>query len=278
MLFATRRKIPEKTGNRWGASINNNTFASSAITQSKTFDMRAHIPNAITLFNLFLGCCTLLQVFSGRPDLALWCTLGSFACDTADGLVARALKVQSELGKQLDSLADVVSFGVAPGAMLYMLLAGSPAWTAYPPASTAYSLVYPAALPAFVFSMFAAYRLGTFNLDTRQTSYFLGLSTPAATVFVLGLALAAYHNRFGVGAWLQHNSWLLYALTGALSWLMVSGIPLAGLKIKGFRLRGNETLVILLALFLMLLLVVKELAFCIIILVYIAYSVFNKKS
>jgi CDP-diacylglycerol--serine O-phosphatidyltransferase len=240
--------------------------------------MRAQIPNAVTLLNLFFGCCALLQVLSGRPDLAVWFTLGSFACDTADGLVARALYVHSELGKQLDSLADVVSFGVVPGAMLYMMMAGNPAWTAHPTLSISYSLVYPAALPAFVLSMFAAYRLGKFNVDTRQTSYFLGLSTPGATVFVLGLALATYNNRYGLGDWLQDNRWVLYALTGVFSWLMVSEIPLAGLKIKGLRWKGNEALILLVALFLALLFLVQELAFCIIIPVYIAYSIVYKKA
>lgn len=236
--------------------------------------MRRQIPNLITLGNLFCGCCALLWVLAGRPDLALWFTLGSFACDTADGLVARALGVSSPLGTQLDSLADVVSFGVVPGALLYRLLC---------PDSGSGGLlsglsVYAPALPAFLLTLAAAYRLGKFNIDTRQTSYFLGLSTPACTVFVVGLSLSAYHNRLGLGDWLAGNAWAVYGLVGILSWLMVSELPLAGLKIKRFGWRGNEALLVLLALFGGLLFVIKELAFSAIILLYIAYSMANKKA
>lgn len=236
--------------------------------------MRRQIPNLVTLANLFCGCCALLWVLAGRPDVALWFTLGSFAADTADGLVARALGVSSPLGIQLDSLADVVSFGVVPGAMLYALIAGALAY-GMPGVST--NAVCPGALPAFILSLAAAYRLGKFNVDTRQTTYFLGLSTPACTVFVVGLALSAFHDRFGIGVWLGNNTWALYALTGLLSWLMVSEIPLDGMKIKRFGWRGNEALISILLLFLALLFLIKEAAFCAIIMVYIAYSLFNRK-
>ncbi len=251
--------------------------------------MRSQIPNLITLGNLFCGCCALLWALAGRPDFALWFTLGCFACDTADGLVARALKVSSPIGVQLDSLADMVSFGVVPGALLYRLLAPLPStWgvSFYPPLSALpeasghlESFMFSwAAIPAFVLTMAAAYRLGKFNVDTRQTSYFLGLSTPACTVFVTGLALSVFHNRFGAGEWLMANNWVVYPLIALLSWLMVTEIPLAGMKIKSFGWRGNEALITMLAVFVALLFVVRELAFCIIIVLYILYSLFNKKS
>ncbi len=240
--------------------------------------MRQQIPNLITLGNLFCGCCALLWVLAGRPDVALWFTLGCFACDTADGLAARALGVSSPIGVQLDSLADVVSFGVVPATMMYALLNQAlGCGTALAPGGVAF-WVCAGALPAFLMAMAAAYRLGKFNVDTRQTSYFLGLSTPACTVFVLGLALTAFHDRFGIGAWLSGHAWAIYALIALLSWLMVAEIPLAGMKIKGFGWRGNEALISILLLFLVLLFLVKELAFCAIIVVYILYSVFNKKS
>lgn len=240
--------------------------------------MRQQIPNFITLGNLFCGCCALLWVLAGRPDVALWFTLGSFACDTADGLAARRLGVSSPIGIQLDSLADVVSFGVVPGAMLYNLLSHAlGCGTALAPGGAAF-WVCSGALSAFILSMAAAYRLGKFNVDTRQTSYFLGLSTPACTVFVLGLALTAFYDRFGIGTWLTAHSWAIYALTVLLSWLMVAEIPLAGMKIKGFGWRGNEALISMLLLFVGLLFLIKELAFCVIIVVYITYSVVNKKA
>lgn len=185
--------------------------------------MRRHIPNLFTLSNLFLGCCALLFVLDGQVQAAAWCTLGSFICDYLDGMLARALGVSSPLGKELDSLADVVSFGVVPGAMLYHLLSQS----AYCSAGQSPCL---AALPAFVLSMFAAYRLGKFNLDTRQTTYFLGLSTPACTIFVMGITLGS--ETF---VWLK-TPWLIYALIPLLSALMVGEIPMYGLKIKKFDL------------------------------------------
>jgi CDP-diacylglycerol--serine O-phosphatidyltransferase len=232
--------------------------------------MQKHIPNAITLFNLFFGCCALVWAFEGRPDLSMLFLLGSFACDTADGLVARALGVSSELGTQLDSLSDVVSFGVVPGALLYGLMRNACCQDA--------SGICIAALPAFLISMAAAYRLGKFNIDTRQTHYFLGLNTPLTTVLVLGLVLGAYHNRFGFGDWFLQNSWLLYPFVLLLAILMVSDVPLAGLKIKKFKWQGNEALFTLVGVFLILLYFVKELAFALIILIYIGYSLSIRKS
>jgi CDP-diacylglycerol---serine O-phosphatidyltransferase len=193
--------------------------------------MRTHIPNAITLTNLFCGCCAIVNILYDRPETAALFTLGSFLCDYADGMVARMLQVSSPLGKELDSLADVVSFGVAPGMMLFMCLGRSAGCSEQP--------ICVAALPAFVLSMFAAYRLGKFNLDTRQTDYFLGLSTPACTIFVLGLTLAAFKNQLGLGLWLQQNPVVLYGVIACLSWLMVSEIPMFGLKIKRFDLHSN---------------------------------------
>ena len=104
------------------------------------------------------------------------------------------------------------------------------------------------------------------------------MGTPACTVFVLGLALTAFHDRVGIGSWLGWHIWAIYALIALLSWLMVAEIPLAGMKIKGFGWRGNEALISILLLFLVLLFLVKELAFCAVIVVYILYSVINKKS
>lgn len=231
-----------------------------------------HLPNALTLANLFSGCCALLYTLYWQPDLAAMFTAACFVFDYLDGMAARALKVTSPLGKELDSLADVVSFGVVPGAMLYRLMSGDPSVT---PAFGA-SMVTPAALPAFVLSAFSGLRLAKFNLDTRQTHYFLGLSTPACTVFVLGLSLAAHHNRFGLGV-LFENYGLLYALTAVLSALLISEIPMFGMKIRRMDWKSNVMNIGFVAFFAVLVFFFKELALSLIIVVYILLSLLFKK-
>ncbi|MCC6461538.1 MAG: CDP-alcohol phosphatidyltransferase family protein [Saprospiraceae bacterium] len=249
--------------------------------------MRQQIPNFFTLSNLFCGCCALVLLLNGEPVAAAWFTLGSFVCDYADGMAARALGVSSPMGRELDSLADVVSFGVVPGMMLYGMLTriqGTPAigWTLYPPLS-ALPFAAPGALPwclaatpAFVLSMFSAYRLAKFNLDTRQKNYFIGLSTPGCTVFVLGLCLSVQHNRFGCGEFFMAQPWLVYALVGLFSYLLVSEIPMFGMKIRSLRLRDNLFSLAFLAVFILLVLFLKELAFSAVIVLYILVSIVLK--
>ncbi|MDX1910735.1 MAG: CDP-alcohol phosphatidyltransferase family protein [Saprospiraceae bacterium] len=230
-----------------------------------------HLPNALTMANLFCGCCALLYTMYWQPEIAALFTAGSFLCDYLDGMTARALKVSSPLGKELDSLADVVSFGVVPGAMLYQMLAGEPGFSKLAEGFP----VQPTALPAFVLSAFSALRLAKFNLDTRQSRYFIGLSTPACTVLVLGLALSAHHDRFGL-AELITNPWFLYGITGVLSWLLLSEIPMFGMKIKGFDLAGNAVNIAFVILFVLLVLVLKELALTAIIVFYLLISIIFK--
>lgn len=191
----------------------------------------AQIPNILTLCNLLCGCAALLYVAFAQYSEAALCVAGAFFFDYADGLVARALGVNSPLGKQLDSLADVVSFGVVPGAMLWSVL-DAPAQTSLsgsPPAP--FSLSVPA-LASFALSAFAAYRLAKFNIDTRQQGYFLGLSTPACTLFVLGYTLAAHSSAADSWEQVLHSKAVAYPLIAALSALMISEIPMFGLKFK----------------------------------------------
>jgi len=226
------------------------------------------LPNALTLSNLFCGCCALLYTLYWQPETAAWFTAASFVFDYLDGMAARALKVSSPLGKELDSLADVVSFGVVPGAMLYQMLSGS---------SAGETGVVTAALPAFVLSAFSGLRLGKFNLDTRQTQYFLGLSTPASTVLVLGLALSVHHDRFGMAGIISGNPWILYALIAVLCTLLISEIPMFGMKIKGTDWKSNAVNAAFVLLFVILFLLLKELALTAIIVLYILISVAFRK-
>lgn len=187
--------------------------------------------------------------------------------DYLDGMAARALGVGSPLGKELDSLADMVSFGVVPGAMLYRLLSGDVSISA----AFGHSFVEVWALPAFLLTAFSGLRLAKFNLDTRQTQYFLGLSTPACTVFVLGLSLAAHHDLFGLKLLIQ-NHWFLYTLIGVLSLLLLSEIPMFGMKIKRLDWKSNLLNLAFLVLFGGLVYFLKELALSAIIVCYIGLS------
>ncbi|HAD14011.1 MAG TPA: CDP-diacylglycerol--serine O-phosphatidyltransferase [Saprospirales bacterium] len=231
-----------------------------------------HLPNALTLANLFCGCCAILYILYWQPETAALFSAGSFVFDYLDGMVARALKVSSPLGKELDSLADVVSFGVVPGAMLYQQLA-IPVMEL---SGGDVSAVQWQALPAFILTAFSAFRLGKFNLDTRQTSYFLGLSTPACTVFVLGLSLGVYHNRFDLASMLT-NPWFIYGLIGTLSWLLVREIPMVGMKIKRFDWKSNGLNLIFVGVLAILVFVIKELALSAIVVCYMLLSVLQKK-
>ena len=212
-----------------------------------------------------------MYTFYWQPEVAAMFTAASFFFDYLDGMAARALKVSSPLGKELDSLADVVSFVVVPGAMLYQLLSGAPSIAA----AFGQSFVEITALPAFVLSAFSGLRLAKFNLDTRQTSYFIGLSTPACTVFVLGLALTAHHDLFGL-ADIIGNQWFLYGVIALLSGLLVSEIPMFGMKIKRFDLPSNTFNLLFLALFGVLVFFLKELALSAIIVCYIGLSIVFK--
>lgn len=234
-----------------------------------------HIPNALTLANLFCGCCALLFTFYWRPEIAALFTAGSFFFDYLDGMAARALKVTSPMGKELDSLADVVSFGVVPGAMLYQLITGGNGLSSFSGEFGSGSAISLIGLPAFVLSAFSGLRLAKFNLDTRQTNYFIGLSTPACTVFVLGLTLAVHNDRFGLAETLS-NQGFLFALIPILSWLLVSEIPMFGMKIKGLDLKSNAINLLFLVLFIVLLVFLKELAFSVIIVLYITLSIILK--
>jgi CDP-diacylglycerol--serine O-phosphatidyltransferase len=141
--------------------------------------MKAAIPNTITLANLFAGSLAIVFWFEARPDISCLLILLAALLDFLDGFVARALGVSSELGKQLDSLADVVSFGVVPALLAWTMAADS----SLPPALTYLNLLM---IPA------SALRLGRFNLDTRQSHHFIGLPTPANGLFWVGFFMSAY--------------------------------------------------------------------------------------
>lgn len=193
------------------------------------------IPNLITISNLVCGCIAIVCVLNNWYELAFVVFVIAGIADLMDGIVARALGVSSEIGKQLDSLADMISFGAAPGAIIFSLLAksiyGVDGLEEYFPWL---------ALPGFLLTGFAAYRLGKFNIDTRQTDEFRGLATPGMTVFVVGLMMAYKQDFWGIADFIHSNPWFLYICVLVLGVLMVSDIKMFSFKVKNAKWKGNE--------------------------------------
>jgi len=203
--------------------------------------MRKQIPNMITLLNLFCGCSALINILYGDfLNAFTFIFIGGLA-DYSDGMVARWLNVKSPFGKELDSIADMVTFGVVPGAILYMLI-NFRLTAANVGDNLSDQLVLEQsfswlALPAFFVSAFAAIRLAKFNLDTRQSEQFIGLNTPACTMFVVGIMLIFQFDSFGLRP-IVSNLYFLYALIPILSFLLVSELPMMAFKFKGLKWKG----------------------------------------
>lgn len=200
--------------------------------------LKAQIPNIITLGNLVCGVLAIAALTSGHVAIGAWLILGGAFFDFFDGLAARALGVSGELGKQLDSLADLVTFGVAP-TFIVLRLAGSLASVPdnFAAAIWAFSPVLMAA--------FAAYRLAKFNIDTRQSDRFIGMPTPAVALFWLSLALISASEPAGDDALSSLYSLFidtpdaLIAASFLFSFLMVSPVPLIALKFRSYAFAKN---------------------------------------
>ncbi len=157
--------------------------------------MTKHIPNSLTLLNLFSGCCGIVACLQNEYSLVPVFIGISLLADFLDGFVARALNVKSELGGQLDSLADMVTFGVLPGIMLYSIMHYNVNLLSLHTSFEPKSILQDAwILIAFIYTLFACLRLAKFNLDTRQTENFIGLNTPSGAIFILGFYMQFFVN------------------------------------------------------------------------------------
>lgn len=217
------------------------------------------IPNLFTLLNLFFGCIAIvfilqngIRIVSDETGLQMidiperiW--LGSLfiglagIVDFLDGFVARLFKASSAMGKQLDSLADLVSFGVAPGMIVYQFLRLSYAGQ---PDGVEISMLY--LLPAFIIPCAAAYRLARFNLDESQQYGFKGVPAPAAGLLIASFPLLYWYSHNQMAVDLLQNKWVWYIVIVLVSWLMVSSLPLMALKFKDFSVKNNLPKIILL--------------------------------
>jgi CDP-diacylglycerol--serine O-phosphatidyltransferase len=232
--------------------------------------MKKHIPNAITCLNLFSGCLALYFAFEGQLVYTAYLVGIAAVFDFLDGMVARVMKAYSEIGKQLDSLADMVSFGVVPGTVMFMLLQRADAAFLGMSADMV-------AFFGFLITIFSALRLAKFNIDTRQTTSFIGLPTPACTLFVASLPLIL---EFGdlVHYEIILNPWVLLVLTVLLSFLLVAELPLFALKFTNLKWQDNSMRFIFLGLSVILAALLKFAAIPLIIVLYILLSFIKKTS
>jgi CDP-diacylglycerol--serine O-phosphatidyltransferase len=234
--------------------------------------LKKHLPNTLTCINLLCGCLALTFIFRG--DLVMGAYLIGIAAvaDFFDGLLARALRVSSPIGKDLDSLADMVSFGVVPGAIVYKLLIEAMGLGPGHGDFELPSLMLFLPCLGFVISIFSALRLAKFNNDTRQTTSFIGLPTPACTLVVASLPLILANDTFGLSPIIL-NQWLLLGLTVVLSGLLVAELPLFALKFKNLRWLGNRRRFIFVALALGLVIWLRAAGVPLAVLLYVLLSV-----
>lgn len=195
--------------------------------------MRQHVPNVITCGNLVSGCFSILFSFSGMPVAAALMIFVAGLFDFFDGFSARLLDAHSPIGADLDSLSDVVSFGVAPGVIMYRLMCEGMVDPIWPLGKV--SLF---ACLAFLLPVFSAVRLAKFNVDTRQTTSFIGLPTPPMAIFMASLPLAFWQK--GVLGQPVLNPWLCLGIVILFSVLMVSNLPFFSFKMKSVSWKGNE--------------------------------------
>ena len=244
--------------------------------------MKKQLPNLITLLNLLCGSIAVLFAVNGElVTTAIFVFLGIFF-DFFDGLVARKLNVQSELGLQLDSLADMVTSGLVPGIVMFQLfnLADS-TWIEFSYNATvglSSSLAQNSFLPFFglLITLASAYRLAKFNISTNQSDSFIGLPTPANTLLILSFPLILEFQNNDIINAIILNKWFLISITVLSACLMNANIKLLALKFKNFSFKDNSARFILIILAIILLVIFQFAAIPLIILTYIIISILNK--
>jgi CDP-diacylglycerol--serine O-phosphatidyltransferase len=207
-----------------------------------------HIPNFITSLNLVCGFIAIIFASKGDTFSASWLITAAMVFDFLDGFSARTLKAYSEIGRELDSLADVVSFGVAPGFIIYQMLYASLSFPGEGFATGNSVIVTLLLFAPAIMPVCAALRLAIFNLDKSQATVFKGLPTPANALGVILIVFAAHYSDSSVIDSFLSSPLLIILFTIILSLLMVSRISLLSLKFTDFKLKGNEGRLILISL------------------------------
>lgn len=247
-----------------------------------------NLPNLFTLLNLIFGCIAIVCILQTGETIVLldpygatqvylpekiWMgslfIFGAAIIDFLDGFLARALKAQSAMGAQLDSLSDVVSFGVAPGLILYQLLR-----IGYAQDTGGLDVSVWALLPSFLFTAAVAWRLAKFNISTNQTSSFRGVPSPAAGLVVASFPLIIFYQYFNLQTFFI-NPWVLYGVILLLAFLMLSNRSFLSMKFKTFSFGENRLNYLLLAISLISIVLLKWMAVPVIFIAYLAVSFFS---
>jgi len=257
------------------------------------------VPNLFTLLNLFFGCIAIVfilqtdtgivvldeagateVVFPERMAFGALFIFFAAAVDFFDGYFARMLKASTDKGKQLDSLSDVVSFGVAPGMIIYQLLR-----LGYAQDENGLNTSFAFLLPAFLFTCAVAWRLAKFNVSTNQSDSFIGVPSPAAGLVVASFPLIIHlFIKMDTDSWLYNpkipqlliNVWVLYIVIALLSYLMVCNRTFLAIKFKDFSFKNNLLKYILIFISLLLIVALQWLAIPIIFILYLIFSAFSK--
>lgn len=231
-----------------------------------------HLPNFITTLNVLCGSLAAVMVLSGDTLTAAFLVLAGAGFDFADGFVARLVNASSSIGKELDSLADMVTFGLVPGLILLHYLAeGLGIELSFEAFLDKPILLIPMLVP-----MFAALRLAKFNVDTRQSDSFRGLPTPASALWVTSIPLMVAYMPYRI-MWIPENvvvdQWFILGSSIGLSLLMVSDIPLMAMKFKSFGWKGNGVRYSFLIISVVLLIILQPVAIPIILSLYLIISI-----
>ena len=227
------------------------------------------LPNIITLLNLFFGCLTVLLLVENNLEIQHVFIL-TFIClilDFFDGLIARNYNLQSDVGIQLDSLADVVSFGLVPGIIIYNLFIQAP--------SSYVGSIFSSVVPFFSFlvTIASAIRLAKFNISKSNSNFFKGLPTPANTILIYSLSIIIYENNKFADLFLNYSSLILLVLVS--SFLLVCNLKLLSFKFKKFRWKGNRRRISILFTSAILLYMLGFYSVPLIITIYIIVSIFT---
>ena len=244
-----------------------------------------NLPNLFTAANMLSGCFAIILACTGRLDLAPFAVFTGALFDFFDGFIARRLGVSGEMGKQMDSLADMITFGVAPGLIMLIVLiepnilihSGRPIdqWV-----SSLLNGEWKSFLPlvALLIPFFSIFRLAKFNLDTRQTESFIGLPTPANTLFFMSFPLVAVYGGTDSEFMNTVSDFMFHPITICvliltMSLLLVSEIPLFSLKFKSFGIKGNQIRYSFLLISLLFIILFKAWSLALIVFLYLVLSI-----